>query len=96
MEVWTRHARTRAIARDAVFPANRVDAAAVHASGDVARVVSDVSVLCPLVVAGLDTAFALRTLRVPELGVGVIAGVAEPSARRTFGKIVLISTKFRV
>jgi NAD(P)H-binding len=47
MEVWERHARTRAITRDAVSPANRPDQEAGDASRDVARVVSDVSVLCP-------------------------------------------------
>jgi hypothetical protein len=44
MEVSGRHARTRAITRDAVLPANQPDPATNYASRDVARVVSDVSV----------------------------------------------------
>jgi hypothetical protein len=36
--------------------------------------------MSPLVVAGSDTAFAPLILGVPKLGVGSIAGVAEPSA----------------
>jgi hypothetical protein len=47
MEVLCRHARPRAIIRDAVSPANRPDSSAIGMSRDVARVVSDVSVLCP-------------------------------------------------
>jgi hypothetical protein len=47
MEVSERHARTRAIIRDTVSPANRPDARVRDASRGVARVVSDVSVLCP-------------------------------------------------
>jgi len=47
MEVQERHARTRAIIRDAVFPANPPVAGNGDASRDDARVVSDVSVLCP-------------------------------------------------
>jgi hypothetical protein len=50
MEVSGRHARTRAITRDTVSPANQTDLAAADMSRDVARVVSDVSVLCPRVV----------------------------------------------
>src|SRR6266498_1431367 len=47
MEVWERHARTRAITRDTLSPANRPFASSKDASRDDARVVSDVSVLCP-------------------------------------------------
>jgi DNA-binding NarL/FixJ family response regulator len=47
MEVSERHARTRAITRDTISPANRADPAVGNASRSVARVVSDVSVLCP-------------------------------------------------
>ena len=47
MEVLERHARTRAIIRDTVSPANRATHGRTDASRDVARVVSDVSVLCP-------------------------------------------------
>jgi hypothetical protein len=47
MEVQERHARTCAIIRDAVFPANPPVAGSGDASRDDARVVSDVSVLCP-------------------------------------------------
>jgi DsrE/DsrF-like family len=47
MEVWERHARTRAVIRDTVSPANQAVVGAGDASRDVARVVSDVSVLCP-------------------------------------------------
>jgi integrase len=50
MEVPRRHARTRAVIRDIVSPGNRTDPAAKPAPRYVARVVSDVSVLCPLVV----------------------------------------------
>jgi hypothetical protein len=50
MEVSRRHARPHAITRDTVSPANRAVAGSGHASRDVARVVSDVSVLCPRVV----------------------------------------------
>jgi hypothetical protein len=55
MEVPERHARTRAVTRDTLLPANRAIARGRDASRDVARVVSDVSVLCPLVVVGSDT-----------------------------------------
>jgi hypothetical protein len=48
-----RHARTRAITRDTVFPANRDEWGLEDASRDVARVVSDVSVLCPRTVVRL-------------------------------------------
>jgi hypothetical protein len=54
MEVSGRHARTRAITRDTVLPANRVKREVKNASRDVARVVSDVSVLCPRAVVGFD------------------------------------------
>src|SRR5215207_10250551 len=47
MEVSGRHARTRPITCGAVLPANQPDPATDYASRDVARVVSDVSVLCP-------------------------------------------------
>jgi hypothetical protein len=47
MEVSGPHARTRAITGDTVSPANRSGLDAEDASRDVARVVSDVSVLCP-------------------------------------------------
>ena len=54
MEVLGRHARTRAITRDTLSPANRAVAVGGGVSRDVARVVSDVSVLCPRVVDTLD------------------------------------------
>jgi hypothetical protein len=47
------HARAHAITRDTVFPANQVDLAAADMSRDVARVVSDVAVLCPRLVVYL-------------------------------------------
>jgi hypothetical protein len=50
VEVRERHARTRATTRDTVSPANRAEWRLEDASRDVARVVSDVSVLCPRVV----------------------------------------------
>ena len=50
MEVLERHARTRAITRDTVSPANQTVAGGGDASRDVARVVSHVSVLCPRIV----------------------------------------------
>jgi hypothetical protein len=54
MEVLERHARTRAITRDTPSPANQPVRTDLHASLDVARVVSDVSVLCPRAVDGAD------------------------------------------
>jgi nucleoside-diphosphate-sugar epimerase len=54
MEVSGRHARTHAITRDTVSPANRAVAGGEDASRDVARVVSDVSVLCPQRVVHAD------------------------------------------
>jgi hypothetical protein len=54
MELSERHARTRAITRGTVSPANRVDPGVRDASQGVARVVSDVSVLCPRSVDGAD------------------------------------------
>jgi hypothetical protein len=54
MEVPTRHARTRAITRDTVFPANRLGPDPGDASRGVVRVVSDVSVLCPQAVDETD------------------------------------------
>jgi hypothetical protein len=47
MTFLTIHARTRAIIRGTPSPANRTDPSVGDASRDVARVVSDVSVLCP-------------------------------------------------
>src|SRR5215204_5551176 len=58
MEVLERHARTRAIIRDAFSPANQPSSRAINASRGVARVVSDVSVLCPPLVAGTGNADA--------------------------------------
>jgi hypothetical protein len=60
MEVPRRHARTRAITRDTVSPANRAVGEGGDASRDVARVVSDVSVLCPREVDGADNSQANR------------------------------------
>jgi hypothetical protein len=54
MEVPTRHARTRAITRDTVFPANRLGPDPGDASRGVVRVASDVSVLCPRAVDETD------------------------------------------
>jgi hypothetical protein len=54
MEVLGRHARTRAITRGTVSPANRPDPGVWDASQGVARVVSDVSVLCPPAVDEAD------------------------------------------
>ena len=47
MEVLVRHARTRAITRDTLSPANPGRCDRGDASREVGRVVSDVSVLCP-------------------------------------------------
>jgi hypothetical protein len=47
MEVSVRHARTRAATSDTVLPAKSASVRLEDASRDVARVVSDVSVLCP-------------------------------------------------
>ena len=54
MEVLGRHARARAIIRDPVSPANLTICGAEVVSRDVARVVSDVSVLCPRTVSSFD------------------------------------------
>jgi hypothetical protein len=66
MEVWTRHARTRAITRDTVSAANWRYPEAGDRSRDVARVVSDVSVLCPRLVADADNANGLCAASVGE------------------------------
>jgi hypothetical protein len=55
MEVRRRHARTRAIIRDKVFPANQPDPGARHVSRAVARVVFHVSILCRAVLLILTT-----------------------------------------
>ena len=47
IEVPRRHARTRAIIRDTVLPANLTNEGRKDGPRGVARVVSDVSVLCP-------------------------------------------------
>ena len=57
MQVSERHARTRAIAYDTVLPGNQAIPSASDATRDVARVVSDVSVLCPRIVGDLDNVF---------------------------------------
>jgi hypothetical protein len=49
-----RQTRKRAISQDIFFPGNRVNSATGPAPRDVARVVSDVSVLCPAAVDRLD------------------------------------------
>jgi hypothetical protein len=54
MEVLGRYWRTRPGTRGHVFPANRVKGDVKNASRGVARVVSDVSVLCPRAVVGFD------------------------------------------
>src|SRR6266542_7013925 len=63
MEVSGRHARTRPITCDTVLPANQPDPATDYASRDVARVVSDVSVLCPRAVVhtGNSSGWAARS-----------------------------------
>src|SRR6266511_3835947 len=55
-------ARTRAITRDTLSPANRPVASSKDASRDVARVVSDVSVLCPPAGAESDNSSSRRDL----------------------------------
>src|SRR5437667_12859750 len=50
IEVPRRHARTRAIIRDTVLPANLTNEGRKDGPRGVARVVSDVSVLCPRIV----------------------------------------------
>jgi hypothetical protein len=77
MEVRERHARTRAITRDTAFPANRTEIRHNHASRDVARVVSDVSVLCPHAVDDSDN-IGPWTFTAPE-----IEPRRTPSARRS-------------
>jgi hypothetical protein len=59
MEVSERHARARAIIRDTDLPVNPPVLVPRDASRDVARVVSDVSVLCPRAVYGAANASAL-------------------------------------
>src|SRR5207248_8628208 len=56
MEVLRRHARSRPIIRDAVLPANQQLLVTGPASQGVARVVFDVSVLCPCRVARIGNA----------------------------------------
>jgi hypothetical protein len=60
MEVSGRHARTRAVIRGTVLAANRTLPSANDASRDVARVVSDVSVLCPRGGAWFDNIITSR------------------------------------
>ena len=64
MEVTKRHARRRAITRDTAPPANPPDLDAGDASRDVARVVSDVSVLCPRHAARQDNALLTGDARI--------------------------------
>src|SRR5262245_63729820 len=59
MEVFRGHANTRAVTRDTVSPAHRAVAGGGDASRGVARVVSDVSVLCPGAVDAPDNSPAL-------------------------------------
>jgi hypothetical protein len=62
MEVSERHARTCAITRDVLSPANRPDPHGCDASRDVASVVSDVSILCPPAVVKLDDNLSLTSM----------------------------------
>jgi hypothetical protein len=78
LEVLDRHARTRAITSDTLFPANRAASARNHASRGVARVLSDVSVLCPRRVVQLDN--AASTTRPGQFAGGCRLG---PSRRST-------------
>src|SRR5438034_506461 len=57
MEVPRRHARTDAITCDTVLPANRTNEGRKDGPRGVARVVSDVSVLCPRAVVYFGNAF---------------------------------------
>src|SRR5262245_41778183 len=68
MEVFGGHARTRAVTRDTDSPANRTAWKDGDASRDVARVVSDVSVLCPRAGAWSDNAYPAAAV--------IIGGVA--------------------
>jgi hypothetical protein len=65
MVVPRRHARTRAITRGTVLPANRAKRDLENASRGVARVVSDVSVLCPRSVDSADNGSLLVTQSTP-------------------------------
>src|SRR5215204_984881 len=65
MEVSGRHARTRAITRDMLSPADQPVPTGGDASRDVANVVSDVSVLCPRPVAERDNSWR-RMPRSPD------------------------------
>jgi hypothetical protein len=83
MEVQDRHARTRAITRGTVLPANRVKRDVKNASRGVARVVSDVSVLCPRAVVGFDNYPSLpMDMGVRTMGANVRLDPAFPRTRR--------------
>jgi hypothetical protein len=60
MEVLERHARTRAITYDTLSPGNQAIPSGSDATRDVARVVSDVSVLCPQVGVSYDNSVLTR------------------------------------
>jgi hypothetical protein len=85
MEVLERHARTRAITRDTVSPANSPVAGVVDASRDVARVVSDVSVLCPRAAATSDNVRGLRPIAIAP---GQLRGTQHVFEARLFGEAV--------
>src|SRR5215211_6064543 len=68
MEVSGRHARTRAITRDMLSPANQPVPTGGDASRDVASVVSDVSVLCPRPVDERDNSWRRMSRGRPTRG----------------------------
>jgi hypothetical protein len=80
MEDSGRHARTRAITRDTLSPANRTVAGCAVASRDVARVVSDVSVLCPGAVDPLGNKANPRVIEVDGDFMRGTAGVVRAAA----------------
>jgi len=61
MEVLRRYSRARPGIRGRVFPANPPDPETPDASQDVARVVSDVSVLCPRAAASSGNSASCAT-----------------------------------
>jgi hypothetical protein len=64
-----RHARTHAITRDTVSPANPADPGGGRASRGVARVVSDVSVSCPRVGVSFDNSVLSQRVSVVQRSV---------------------------
>ena len=86
MEDSERHAYTRAIIRDAISPANPAGWDLGDASRDAARVVSDVSVLCPPSGAYIGNNGREPTLRGPASG---RCAAAKASSARAMPRVLL-------